>query len=76
MCTDFCWGNAFPEKRLRMCYINYCRKVSYYVYMELVWAELQAMLGWHNDHLIRWQPGNIISGKPLVLYLGPEEYGM
>lgn len=54
---------------------NIDRKVSYYVFQELVLADLEFMKGMHNDHLIRQQPGDIISGKPWALYLDPEQYG-
>lgn len=51
-------------------------QVCYYVYNHLVRHDLDEMTKWHNDHRIRRQknPG-IVSGKPLVLFRMPEEYG-
>lgn len=52
------------------------RKVVYFVYNHKVREDLDGMIMWHNDHLIRKQSNpTIIRGKPLLMYRFPERFG-
>lgn len=52
------------------------RKISYFVYNELVRQHLVEMVNWHNTHRIRSQRNvGIVSGKPSLMYKRPDKFG-